>query len=94
MAVQSGMGFVVDAPGADHRWLFAESPSRVIACAPADQADAVVRAAQAAGVAVERLGEAGGDRLVVTGLLDVSLRQATDAWRHHLPAAIGAGAVH
>ncbi|MET0903299.1 MAG: phosphoribosylformylglycinamidine synthase subunit PurL [Acidimicrobiales bacterium] len=94
MAVQSGTGFVVDAPGADHRWLFAESPSRVIACAPADQADEVVRAAQGAGVAVERLGEAGGDRLVVTKLLDVSLRQATDAWRHHLPAAIGAGAVH
>jgi phosphoribosylformylglycinamidine synthase len=94
MAASSGTGFVVEAPDADHEWLFAESPSRVVACVGSEGVDDVLRAAEAAGVQVTRLGVAGGDRLVVRGLVDVSLAQATDAWRGRLPGAIGAGAVH
>jgi len=94
MAVRSGKGFTVEATGADHAWLFAESPSRVVACVINGQADDVVWAAQSAGVRATKLGRVAGDRIVVRGLVDVSVASATSAWRGHLPDAIGAGATH
>jgi phosphoribosylformylglycinamidine synthase len=89
MAVRSAKGFVVDVRGADAGWLFSESPSRVVACVSRGHADDVVRAAQSAGVAVSRLGAVGGERLVVEGLLDVGLDEASAAWRDRLPDALG-----
>jgi phosphoribosylformylglycinamidine synthase len=94
MAVRSGAGFRVSAPGADHAWLFAESASRVVVCVAAGQADDVIRAAEAAGLPATPLGTAGGDRLVVDGLLDVGLADAVAAWKGHLPEAMEAGATH
>jgi phosphoribosylformylglycinamidine synthase len=95
MAVTSGVGCTVAVPGADHRWLFAESASRVVVCTPDDAAaDRVEAAAHAAGVPVTRVGQAGGDRLVVDGLLDVPLAAAVAAWRARLPEALGAGTSH
>jgi phosphoribosylformylglycinamidine synthase len=94
MAVRSGRGFRVSANGADHGWLFAESASRVVVCVTNGHGDAVVRAAQSAGVAATRIGSAGGDRLVVDGLLDVSVPDAVAAWRAHIPEAIGSGTSH
>ena len=91
MAVRSGMGFRVQATGADHTWLFAESASRVVACVSNGHREDVVRAAQSAGVRAATLGTAGGDRLVVEGLLDVSVEDAVHAWRRHLPEALGPG---
>jgi phosphoribosylformylglycinamidine synthase subunit PurL len=88
MAVRSQVGFRVASWGADHAWLFAETPSRVVACVAPGSKAAVVRAAQAAGVEAVELGRAGGDRLVVEDLLDVGLAQATAAWRDHIPHAI------
>ncbi len=92
MAVRSGVGFRVSAVGADHAWLFAESASRVVVCAA--DGDAVVQAAQAAGVDATKLGTAAGGRLVVEGLLDLPLDVAIDAWRGTLPTALGAGTTH
>jgi hypothetical protein len=46
---------------------------------------------EARGVAHSRIGVAGGDRLVVQGLLDLPLAAATTAWREQLPAALGGG---
>ena len=94
MAVRSGTGFRVATDGADHAWLFAESASRVVVCVQVGGADAVLEAARAAGVPATRLGTAGGDRLVVDGLLDVALADATAAWKGTLPEALGAGTVH
>ena len=37
------------------------------------------------------LGEAGGDRLVVDGIVDVDVAEATEAWRTALPRALGLG---
>ena len=88
MAVRSGVGFRV--AGVDgHGELFSEAPSRVVACAAADAAQTVFRRAQASGVPVAFLGGSGGDRLVVEGLVDVTLAHAVDAWRSKLPAALG-----
>jgi phosphoribosylformylglycinamidine (FGAM) synthase-like enzyme len=94
MAVASGVGCSVAADDADHRWLFAESASRVVVCAAPGAADAVEVAAVQAGVAVTRIGTAGGDRLVVEGLLDVPLPEVVAAWRGRLPDALGAGTSH
>jgi phosphoribosylformylglycinamidine synthase len=90
MAVRSGRGFLVRATGADHGWLFAETPGRVVVCVTNGHRDDVVRAAQSAGVVATTLGRAGGDRLVVEGLLDVGVDEATAAWRGRLPDTLGA----
>ncbi len=90
MAVGSGVGFSV-ARIHSHAELFSEAPSRVVICVNTEDLAAVESAAAAAGVPVSRLGVATGDRLVVKDLLDVSLADATAAWRDRLPAALGSG---
>ena len=94
MAVRSGKGCVVRGKHLDHGWLFAESPSRVVACVTNGHGDDVIRAAQSAGVVATRLGQVTGDRIVVEGLLDVPVATATAAWRDRLPDALGAGTAH
>jgi phosphoribosylformylglycinamidine synthase len=92
MAVQGGVGVSVEPPaGADHRWLFAESPSRfVLGVAPGQVAEIERRAADA-GVPVSAIGQAGGDRITVGQLVDVDLATAVDAWRGRLPELLGQG---
>jgi phosphoribosylformylglycinamidine synthase subunit PurL len=96
MAVASGVGATVRAPaGADHRWLFAESPSRfVLAVDPAAMGE-VHRRHRAAGVPASIVGDAGGDRITVEGLpgvvVDVPLAEAVAAWRGRLPDLLGHG---
>nr|MBA2752778.1 hypothetical protein [Actinomycetota bacterium] len=68
--------------------LFSESPSRVVLCVEADTAEQVRRRAQAAGVSSSELGVAGGERLVVRGLVDVGIDEAEAAWRNAIPAAL------
>jgi phosphoribosylformylglycinamidine synthase len=94
MAVRSGVGAEVPAPGADHTWLFATSASRVLACVDTASLDHVLAAAATAGVATSVIGAAGGDRLRVGTLVDLALRDAIDAWQHRLPDALGAGTAH
>jgi phosphoribosylformylglycinamidine synthase len=87
MAVRSGVGFRV-AGVESHVELFAESPSRVAVCAEPDAAQEVFRRAGDAGVPATFLGGSGGDRLVVEGLVDVSVEEATAAWRDAIPHAL------
>jgi phosphoribosylformylglycinamidine (FGAM) synthase-like enzyme len=85
-AVASGIGCEVR--GVDtHAELFSESPGRVI-LGTTDPHDILARAA-ASGIPARILGHPGGDRLVVEGLLDVGVAEATAAWRHALPDALG-----
>jgi phosphoribosylformylglycinamidine synthase len=89
MAVHSRTGLVVSAI-ADHAELFSESPSRVVVCTP--NPDAIVARATSAGVVVSQLGIAGGERLVVEGLVDLALADLERAWRSRLPELLaGAG---
>jgi phosphoribosylformylglycinamidine (FGAM) synthase-like enzyme len=90
MAVRSGVGFQA-ARIHDHAALFAESPSRVVLCVDPDRVAAVLNVCDEAGVPVERIGAAGGDRLRIKDLLDVGLTDATDVWRNRLPDALGHG---
>jgi phosphoribosylformylglycinamidine synthase len=78
MAVRSGVGFsVFGVPG--HGGLFSEAPSRVVVCVEPGRVDEVTKRATDAGVAVTELGEAGGDRIVVQGLVNVSVADAVAA---------------
>jgi phosphoribosylformylglycinamidine synthase subunit PurL len=90
MAVSSGIGFTAEGV-ADHAALFGEEPSRVVFSVPDSAQAEVGRRAGAAGLGWVRLGRAGGDRLVVAGLVDLALADAEAAWRGSLPAALGVG---
>ncbi|HWI03740.1 MAG TPA: phosphoribosylformylglycinamidine synthase subunit PurL [Acidimicrobiales bacterium] len=87
MAVRSETGFDVEVD-AGHAGLFSEAPSRVIACVPPAALAEVTDRAGAAGVAVRALGTAGGDRLLVRGLVDLALADAVAAWKGDLPGKL------
>ena len=92
MAIASGVGVEVQPPvGADHRWLFAESPSRFVLCVDAADAGAVEARCSAAGVPVTVLGKAGGSHIAIGRLVDVPLAVAVDSWRRRLPDLLGQG---
>lgn len=84
MAVRSGVGFSVSGV-ADHAELFGESASRVVLCVAPGTLDEVTDRVEAAGVEWRDLGSAGGERLVVTGLVDLSVEEAQAAWRGYIP---------
>ncbi|MBA2624341.1 MAG: hypothetical protein H0U89_01845, partial [Acidimicrobiia bacterium] len=65
-----------------------EAPSRVVACVVAAALDEVRHRAKAAGVDEVELGSAGGDRLIVDGLLDLAVADVVAAERDTLPAAM------
>jgi phosphoribosylformylglycinamidine synthase II len=88
MAVQSGVGFTVTGV-ADHTALFGEAPSRVLLSVPPADVDTLAGRVGAVGLHWRDLGAAGGDRLVVDGLVDVTLADAGAAWRSPLPDALG-----
>jgi len=67
---------------------FSESTSRVVVAVDPAGTDALVERARAANVPAQRLGTAGGDRLVADRAFSVTLADATTAWRDALPAAL------
>jgi phosphoribosylformylglycinamidine (FGAM) synthase-like enzyme len=93
LAVASHVGFTVRGV-AGGTALFSESPSRVVMCVDGDVVAAVGQRCDAGGVPWTELGRAGGDRLVVEGVLDLGLDEAVAAWRDRLPAAFGVASTH
>jgi len=89
MAVASGVGVRVEGVDGPAE-LFAEAPGRVVLCVAPEHVESVSDTAESGGVPVADLGVAGGDRAVVEGLVDLSLDEATAAWRDRLPAALDA----
>jgi phosphoribosylformylglycinamidine synthase len=85
-AVAGGLGVTVH--GIDgHAELFSESPGRVLV--GTTDPHAVLAAAKAAGIDARVLGHPGGEHLVIDGLVDLSVADATAAWRDALPSALG-----
>ncbi|MGH9208960.1 MAG: AIR synthase-related protein, partial [Acidimicrobiales bacterium] len=82
MAIRSGVGFRISGP-ADPAELFCESPSRVVVCSRGPEQ--VASKSADAGLPAKVLGMAGGDRLWVEGLVDLSLADAGAAWRDDIP---------
>ena len=64
---------------------FAEPASVVVCCVDPKETAAVSGLAAAAGVPARVVGTAGGDRLIVKGAFEVSLADATHAWRDAIP---------
>jgi phosphoribosylformylglycinamidine synthase len=87
MAVRSGVGFDV-AGVADHVALFSESPSRVVLCADPGDVARIRARSESVGVPVTELGRAGGEMLIVEGLVDLPLERATRAWRDKVREAL------
>ena len=90
MAVKSGTGGRIDRV-ADRRELFGEGPSRVLMSVPPANVELVAAMAGQAAVPVRQIGAGGGDRLVVEGLVDLSVANAEAAWKGALPAVFSAG---
>jgi len=91
MAVAGGVGFHVTGV-ADSAALLSELPIRAVLCVEPARAGEIVALIEQAGVPVMFLGEVGGDRLVVDGLLDVGLEAARRRFLGVLPSALGHGA--
>ncbi|MHB1518508.1 MAG: phosphoribosylformylglycinamidine synthase subunit PurL [Acidimicrobiales bacterium] len=81
MAIRSGVGVRV-AGIADHHELFSESPSRVVVCT--NRRSELVGHAADAGIGFRVLGEGGGDRITVEGLVDVTVEEAASTARRRL----------
>ncbi len=88
MAINGEVGFDVEI--GDGLACFSESASRVVLAVASDGVDDVLARAAAAGVPAARLGRAGGERLIGTGGFDISLADATTAYREAIPAIMGA----
>ena len=85
-ALRAGVGCRVDGVSGPAE-LFSESSSRVVL--GTSDSDEILARASAAGVPARLLGTAGGDRIVVAGLLDIAVADAEEAWRVALPGALG-----
>jgi phosphoribosylformylglycinamidine synthase len=87
LAVRSRTGLTVE--GVDgHGELFSEAPSRVVVSVAPDRVTAVTTAAEEAGVAWRSLGEVGGERFIVDGLVDLGLAGMVERWRGTIPLAL------
>jgi phosphoribosylformylglycinamidine synthase len=90
MVARSGVGARVAVDGAGE--LFSEAAGRVLLCVAAERVNDV--RALAGAVPIADLGTAGGDRLVIDGLVDIEVEAVVRAWRDALPSAMAAGATH
>lgn len=84
MAMASGIGAEVKLPSGDAFEIgFGEDQARYVITCPADKAEAVLAAAEAAGAPVAKLGLTGGDALTFTGQGTISvaaLKSAHEGW--------------
>jgi phosphoribosylformylglycinamidine synthase II len=90
-AIAEGNGFAVNVPTdlPPHVALFSESASRaVVSVAPVD-GDTFEALAARHGVPVTRLGETGGPRAVIEGVVDVLVADLADAWETAIPRLLG-----
>jgi len=86
-SISEGIGFAVTLSTAmpPHVALFSESASRVVVSIAPELEDAFVALAASHGVPVARLGETGGPRAVVDGLLDATVQELRDAHEAAIP---------
>jgi phosphoribosylformylglycinamidine synthase len=85
MAIAGSLGFEVSGiASAAH--LFSEAPSRVVVAVSEAALPELAARSAAAGVPVDRIGVAGGQRLVVDGLVELALDDVAGRWAHG-PAA-------
>jgi phosphoribosylformylglycinamidine synthase subunit PurL len=90
-AILGGEGFAVtladDLP--PHVLLFSESASRAVVSVAPEKEGSFRGLAATRGVAFERLGETGGPRAVIDGLVDLPVARLADAWEGAIPRLLG-----
>ena len=84
------IGARVAVPGPAHVALFAEDQARYVVTVRADQAAAIEADAAKAGVPVVRLGETGGEALIVDGALSISVEKLVGRHEDWFPRFMGA----
>ncbi|MFH1140824.1 MAG: phosphoribosylformylglycinamidine synthase subunit PurL [Chloroflexota bacterium] len=90
-AIQGSRGFQGSLTS-QGRWdaaLFGEAPSRIVVSLAGSSMAALERACREERVTYNLLGTAGGQRFALPGLMDVTLADLDDAWRHGLERALG-----
>jgi len=60
--------------------LLSEDQGRAVVTCRVDDAAAILELSENAGVVASAIGSTGGSRLVVRGVLDLSLKQVQSAW--------------
>jgi phosphoribosylformylglycinamidine synthase subunit PurL len=90
-AIGGGHGFAVSLAGdlPSHVALFSESASRAVVSVDAADEEALVRLATEHSVPLARLGETGGPRALVEGLLDIPVDELREAWETAIPRLLG-----
>jgi phosphoribosylformylglycinamidine synthase subunit PurL len=88
MAIAARAGAVLEAPPgiAPHGFWFGEDQARYLVTAPADAADAIVRAAGAAGIPLARIGATGGSVLALAGERPLRVDDLRARFEDWLPA--------
>jgi phosphoribosylformylglycinamidine synthase subunit PurL len=90
-AIVGGHGFAVAVSGdlPEHVLLFSESASRAIVSVPPDKEERFAGLAAEAGVAASRIGETGGPRTVVDGLVEATVADLAAAYEGAIPRLLG-----
>jgi len=86
-AIGGGTGFAIGLPG-DLPWyatLFSESASRAVVSVTPEKAEALEAAAALGEVPFSRIGETGGERIVVDTLFEVSVEEARERYESAIP---------
>jgi phosphoribosylformylglycinamidine synthase subunit PurL len=89
-AIGAGVGFAVSPPGdlPPHVAMFSESASRAVVSVVAGRAERLEELASALGVPFARIGETGGPRVVIDGVLDSTVDEMTAVYEGALPALL------
>jgi phosphoribosylformylglycinamidine synthase subunit PurL len=90
-AILGGHGFAVAVSGdlPPHVLLFSESAARAIVSVSPDKEERFSDLAAAVGVTASRIGETGGPRTVVDGLVEATVAELSDAWEGAIPRLLG-----
>ncbi|HEX5938312.1 MAG TPA: phosphoribosylformylglycinamidine synthase subunit PurL [Actinomycetota bacterium] len=90
-AILGGHGFAVTLAGdmPAHVLLFGESASRVVVAVSPEREGSLRGLAATRGVPFARLGETGGPRAVIDGMIDAPVAELTDVWEQAIPRLLG-----
>jgi phosphoribosylformylglycinamidine synthase II len=90
-AILGGNGFAVTIAGdlPPHVLLFGESASRVVVSVAPEREGSLRGLAATRGVPFERLGETGGPRALIDGMVDMTVIDLVDVWEGAIPRLLG-----
>ncbi|MCD6021843.1 MAG: phosphoribosylformylglycinamidine synthase subunit [Actinomycetia bacterium] len=90
-AILGGHGFAVTLDGdmPPHVMLFGESASRVVVSVAPEREGSLRGLAATRGVPFRRLGETGGPRAVIDGMVDATVDELTEVWERAIPRLLG-----